>query len=323
MRTSTLANAATFVLIWGFAGCSDGGGGASAPNAAGGAGGTQTSGAKQGASGTGASGRAAPAGPQRVDASGQPRAAGASSEPASLPGATGDEDAGAEVPSRPPLPSTPGELRIAFSPMYSAFDGVHVFKLPSIVLQAVPGPHWFVEPEDAADLQVDPSSQALTLTLRKAGDFKVFVTAGSLWGLTDLHVTQATPQQWTRGEDLYRDESPIDLAALNPNPAPNSTALPNSRGCAKCHGANATAFHLEHTPQQLGGYSDDDLSKIFISGAQPPGSSFKAQLAPALFAAYHSWKGVTEAEARDLIVYLRSLEPRAQPDITFVPSPRP
>src|ERR1044071_6253098 len=164
--------------------------------------------------------------------------------------------------------NTQGSLTIAFPTMYSAFDGQHTFKIPAIVTQPINDvPQWSVEPVDAADIAQD--AKGVMLTMRKAGDFKVRVRAGALAGEADLHVTQATPAQWAMGEARYRNDVKIDLTPPPP-PAdggvpmgPPMIDLPDNAACGNCHGDGAERLKIQHTPQQIGGFSDTELVNIF------------------------------------------------------------
>lgn len=219
-----------------------------------------------------------------------------------------------------------GELTIAFSPMYSAYDGTHPFKIPAIVKQNVQGVQWSVEPPTAADLTRDATTGSVMIQTRMAGDFKIVATAGKLKGSADLHVTAATPEQWALGEARYQNDVKIMLPMPGqgmPMMGPPSLNFPDNAACNNCHGAGAQSLHIEHTPQQIGGYSDQELVTIFTTGTKPMGSSFKSIIPPFFYKMFHTWGTASPEETQALVVYLRSLEPRSQPEIDYAPPPRP
>lgn len=220
--------------------------------------------------------------------------------------------------------SPTGELTIQFPQMYSAYDGVHQFKIPAIVQQKVKGVTWAVEPSGAADLTRDATTESVMITTRMAGDFKITATAGSLKGSADLHVTAATPEQWAQGEKRYLNDIKIMLPMPGqgmPMMGPPSLDFPDNAACNNCHGAGAQRLHIEHTPQQIGGWTDEQLATIFTTGTKPMGSSFKSIIPPFFYKMFHTWGTASPEESQALVVYLRSLEPRSQPDIDYGPPP--
>jgi hypothetical protein len=215
-----------------------------------------------------------------------------------------------------------GQLTIAFSPMYSAYDGQHVFKIPAIVTQPIDAPKWSVEPADGADITQDANGGVM-LTMRKAGSFKVYARSGNVMGVSDLHVTQATPEQWAMGEARYRNDVKINLM---PPPAPADGGmpmgppmfdLPDNAACGNCHGDGAERLKIQHTPQQIGGFSDEQLVQIFTMGMKPAGSIFKSMIPPFFYRAFHTWSTANAEETQALVVYLRSLEPKSQDGIDY------
>jgi len=202
--------------------------------------------------------------------------------------------------------------------MYSAYDGTHTFKIPAIV-QNLKAEKWSVEPADAADL-VEDGNGGVMITTRKAGEFTVHAQAGSLKGQSQLIVTAATPDQWAIGEARYKNNVKIP----DPGPPPDGgmgmggpPELPDNAACGNCHGMGGERLNIEHTPQQIGGYSDDDLIKIFMTGTKPPGSPFRSVIPPFIYQMLHTWSTATEEETRALVVYLRGLEPKSQEEINF------
>src|SRR5687767_6519095 len=68
-----------------------------------------------------------------------------------------------------------GELTILFSPMYSAHDGVHDFKIPAIV-DGVPKVKWSASDPSMVDL--DPTADGVLITTRKPGKVTITAKAG-------------------------------------------------------------------------------------------------------------------------------------------------
>jgi cytochrome c553 len=220
----------------------------------------------------------------------------------------------------PPTIGGGSELVLAFSPMYSAYDGTHTFKIPNIV-QNVMAEEWSIEPADAADLAPDQGNGGVMITTRRAGEFTLHARAGSLKGQAQLIVTAATPDQWVAGEMRYMNNVKI---ALPMGPPPDGgmgmggpPELPDDAACGNCHGMGGERLNIEHTPQQIGGYSDDELIKIFMTGTKPAGSPFRSVIPPFIYQMLHTWSTATEEETRALVVYLRGLEPKSQEEINF------
>lgn len=238
------------------------------------------------------------------------------------------DSGGDEQTAAAPFLNAQGQLTVAFSPMYSAYDGVHEFKIPAIVTQPISNPKWSVVPPEAAFLEPDMATGGVMIKTRMAGDFKVVVQAGNLMGSSDLHVTAATPEQWALGEQRYMNDVKINLM---PPPPPDGGVpmgppmldFPDNAACANCHGAGAQRLHIEHTPQQIGGYSDQDLVTIFTTGVKPPGSSFKSMIPAFFYRMFHTWTAASPEETQGLVVYLRSLEPKSQAGIDYTPPPAP
>jgi hypothetical protein len=230
----------------------------------------------------------------------------------------GASDEGEDLP--PTVGGITNELVLAFSPMYSAYDGTHTFKIPAIV-QNVMAEKWWIEPADAADLEQDVGNGGVMITTRRAGEFTVFAQAGSLKGQSQLIVTAATPDQWVAGETRYKNNVQITLPMGPPDGGmggpPGPPEFPDDAACGNCHGMGGERLNVEHTPQQIGGYSDDDLIKIFMTGMKPAGSPFRSVIPPFIYQMFHTWGTATPEEARALVVYLRGLEPKSQDEINF------
>src|SRR5450755_1966873 len=99
-------------------------------------------------------------------------------------------------------------LTILFSPMYSAFDGVHTFQVPAVVNGLDPTQisiTWTASDPSMVKLETDPTTGGVMITTRKAGKVSIVATAGSLCGASLLTISSATPQDWTDGSARYNN----------------------------------------------------------------------------------------------------------------------
>ncbi len=210
-------------------------------------------------------------------------------------------------------------LVLTFTPMYSAYDGQHVFKVPVRVERASGSLTVTTTPSGLVDSVA--TSYGLMLTVRQAGRVTVQVSdeAGNT-ASAPLSITHAGSSDYARGESLYR-------ASLNPGPALDGGVSSNARSCASCHVAGSSTgsggveyFDVEPTPQQLAGHSDEDLAALLTQARKPPGAPFRVvsagglipdSIAAQTFVRFHAW-AFDESARRGLVTYLRGLEPRAQ-----------
>jgi hypothetical protein len=204
------------------------------------------------------------------------------------------------------------QLIIPFSPMYSAYDGVHVFEVPAVVNGILPSAvSWTASDSTMVDLDpfVDRSGAAgVMVTARQPGTVEIVAGAGGLCGRTTLNITAASPDDWAAGNARYNDGVVL-------RPGPGALAGTKDAACTNCHGDTATngPFRtVAHTPEQTGGFSDSDLIQIFRNGMIPPGGYFDPSIVPlAQWQTFHRWQ-MTDQEAKGLVVYLRSLTPAPQ-----------
>src|SRR5579872_5628278 len=99
--------------------------------------------------------------------------------------------------------------------------------------------------------------------------------------------------------------SPLELMADGGGPA-----------CTNCHGETATNgpfTDVSHTPEQTGGFSDDEILNIVLHGTFPEGGYFDPTIAPyAAWQNFHRWADIQPDQQRGIITYLRSLTPAPQ-----------
>jgi hypothetical protein len=216
--------------------------------------------------------------------------------------------------------STPNGLPIVFNPMYSEWDGMHTFQIPTFVKGVSPtSVTWSVSDPNLVSISPDPTTGGILLTMTNAPTnsgiggqpWQITVTAranGSC-GTSILTVTPSgEADDWHDGAVRYNDGvdlRPSDGGAI----APGQTAA-----CTNCHGptANGPFKDVAHTPEQIGGFSNADLDQIIRNGNPPAGGYFDNCITSrSNFQSFHQWS-MTDEEFRGLIVYLRSLPPTPQ-----------
>lgn len=209
------------------------------------------------------------------------------------------------------------QIKIVFSPMYSAFDGVHTFQIPALVdgidASAIT---WSASDPSMVAIAADPDTGGAMITTQKSGQVMIIASAGTLCGSSLLNITNSTSDDWMIGSARYN--SGVALTRL-PRPGGGNQLADGGGGmeyaCTNCHGDTATNNiykTVQHTPEQAGGFSDSDLENIFRHGMVPQGGYFDASIV-----AYTTWQGfhqwtMTDDQARGVIVYLRALTPAAQ-----------
>jgi hypothetical protein len=98
-----------------------------------------------------------------------------------------------------------------------------------------------------------------------------------------------------------------------PNPFEDPPAA-----CTNCHGESTTSTGLfsavSHTPEQTGGFSEDELTSAFLHGTIPDGGYYDPNILPLdYWTGFHTWHDIdTTTKQRGMNAYLRSLEPKAQ-----------
>ena len=92
--------------------------------------------------------------------------------------------------------------------------------------------------------------------------------------------------------------------------------------CTNCHGATSsgklfgmTLFSdIGHTPEQTGGFSEDDLTNAFYNATIPDGGTFDQHIVPyCVWHQIHLWRDIDTPEKQaGMRAYLRSLTPQEQ-----------
>lgn len=226
-------------------------------------------------------------------------------------------------------------LDVIYDTTYSAFDGVHPFKVPYHVSEsAVALGDWFSIPEGAVSFDEDPERAdmgggVIATIVAYHPEIVIGVQSGTLGGTAPLFVTEATPEEWEIGEARYDNGIDFEFPELTPeefallllDPEWSPPPPPDNCSCISCHSTGAKYFEIQHTPTQAARFSDDDLIKILTMGMKPEGIGFRvlpemlgSQTNEEIYADYHTWEA-SEAELKGLVVYLRSLAPTGQGDI--------
>jgi hypothetical protein len=241
----------------------------------------------------------------------------------------------------------PNGLTIRFNPMFSGYDGVHTYQVPTFVPGVDPSMlTWGSTDPTMIDIQPYPGRPGMMLTTKKAGDVTivVFVTGSTMCGTAPLHIEQYTSDEWNFGNARYNNGNPLvldpdagfgsgptdggldawvdasGLCAMYQNVA-NAFENPPA-ACTNCHGtmSNGMLFgmtlfsDIQHTPEQTGGFSEDDLVNAYVFGTIPPGGYFDNSITPyCLWHQVHTWWDIDTPEKRKgMNAYLRSLTPQEQ-----------
>lgn len=237
--------------------------------------------------------------------------------------------------------TTTNQLVIQFSPMYSAYEPSNTYKLPVLANVAnatltVSDPS-VVAFQPNADLS-NSQYTGWTLQMLKApapladgspGSVTLTVQAQGYCNTAQLFITAATADDWQIGNQRYNNGASIhfpmfgggDGGRMGPPMMmqQDGSFLETADGgpaCTSCHGMTATNFILKdiaHTPQQTGGFSDDDLVNIFVHGMVPEGGYFDPNIITMMnWHGIHQWTDIQPDQYRGMVVYLRSLTPMAQ-----------
>jgi len=189
------------------------------------------------------------------------------------------------------------------------------------------------------------------------GDVTVVATeSDGTCGSAILHITKNSEDDWTIGNARYNNGVAL---SFGPPPGFDGGGFPHDGGyphdgghhydggyhtsdggsfferdggtaCTNCHGPTATngVFNdVSHTPEQTGGFSDEDLANIILNGEVPDGGYFDpsvinpscdgsatcAQHAYDIWHQFHRWADIDpQTQLPGIICYLRSLAPQPQ-----------
>jgi hypothetical protein len=239
-------------------------------------------------------------------------------------------------------------LEIQFSPMYSAYDGVHDYRLAPSIPSLDANSHgmdpvdpssvrWIVDESFVKPEHLDALPAGLLLTTKQAGTTMVSATALAqsgkhMRGNATLTISRADPKQWERGSERYEHYGPIFIDTIGPR-APESEGvcglspelserLPKEPSCIACHNPDSELSQAP-TPTQTGGYRDDQLIDLFTRGVKPAGSTYNspflrmAEMPDCLYEAFHTWD-IDDETKHGILWKLRSLAPEKH-DYDFAP----
>jgi hypothetical protein len=218
-------------------------------------------------------------------------------------------------------------LQVLFSPMYSAYDGTHEFQLPAILNGVTAGTQatWTASDPTMVKIDADPTTGGVMLTMQKAGTVTITAAvAGGSCGASTLTITEAAPGDYDVGSARYNNGVILRIPDGGGRPPPQDGGVPEGGGfdasalkqleCTNCHGptANGPFNDVAHTPEQTGGFSDQELIDIFTKGQVPDGGYFDDQIVSyARWQRFHQWD-MTPEEAKGLVIYLRGITPAPQ-----------
>jgi hypothetical protein len=235
--------------------------------------------------------------------------------------ACSSSSSGAPPVTEAPIPKSScvdGGLTVAFSPMYSAFDGKHVFQIPAIVRGSNGQVTWSAD-ERMVGMQTDNERpNEVLIQMLQPGNVLINVeSTDGKCGSSVLFISAAMESDWEIGNARYNNGQSLHLAAGatqgNGSPLEQGTGGP---ACTSCHGETATTgpyTNVSHTPEQTGGFSDEDLLGIILRGNFPDGGYFDHTIANYdAWHNFHRWADITPDQQRGIITYLRSLTPADQ-----------
>ena len=209
-------------------------------------------------------------------------------------------------------PTYTSTLNIAFSPMYSGYDGVHTYQIPATINNTDGPVTWTASDKSMVDLTPDPNGIDVMITTKKAGKVTIQAVAGDAMGKSVLTIEQFTPDQWAAGMNRYTTGDIVTLQQ-----AFHHTGSKNAM-CAGCHSSQPNSPAIEHTPEQTGGYTDDQITNIFMNGVLPvQDQSNSLFVSPMFFMGFHTWTLDSPDEMLGLVAYLRALAPKSQGSIDF------
>ena len=261
----------------------------------------------------------------------------------------GNGDSGAVIGTGNAQPCANPAVNISFSPMYSAYipgSTAHTFQIPAIT-DGTGTITWGATDTTVAALALDPTNPGgVMITIIGGGPVNIVAKDGTgACGMSALNITPGTEDLWKTGNARYNNGVSI---VRGPRPRPDG-GFPEGGGggfdpeagsifemdggtaCTNCHGPTATngLFNdVSHTPEQTGGFSDQDLVDIFVNGIVPDGGYFDPNVlipdasadptgatqakAYARWQFIHRWTDISVDQQPGMVIYLRSLTPAPQ-----------
>jgi hypothetical protein len=233
-------------------------------------------------------------------------------------------------------------LPIIFNPAYSAFVTDNTsstplsFQIPAVVNDSAVDPTtltWSASDSTVVSLAADPTTGGEMITVNKPGTVTIIATVQgtSSCGSSTLDITSATYAEWQSGSNRYNNGVALDFRCILGNTGISMDGGPcpdAGPACTQCHGPSANATtgftDIAHTPEQTGGFSDQDLINIVINGVVPgcgtgttcptaDSGYFDPTIIPYdQWQRFHHWGDIQGSDQEGMVVYLRSLTPTAQ-----------
>jgi len=230
--------------------------------------------------------------------------------------------------------TTPNGLAIRYSPMFSGYDGVHTYQVPTFVQGMDPSMLTCGSTDPSmVDIQPYAGRPGMMLTTKRAGDVTIiaFVNGTSTCGTAPLHIEAYTPAEWDLGNGRYNNGNPLTVTVSTGDAAVSAGDAACAQGnpfesppaaCTNCHGTMSNGMLVgssifsdgHYTPEQTGGFSEADLTNVFVNGMVPPGGYFDTGIIDyCTWHALHTWSDIdTPEKQKGMAAYLRSLTPMEQ-----------
>jgi hypothetical protein len=217
------------------------------------------------------------------------------------------------------------QLKLLFTPMFSAYDGVHMFQVP-VVVNNIDSSAIKFSADDPSMVDIgppDPDTGIAMITVHKAGTVNIVANAGGLCGTSLLTITASTPDDWEAGNQRYNSGIVLPPRGMGgrgrTDAGPTDGPVSTEYACTNCHGDTATMLRyrtVAHTPEQTGGFTDDEMQNVFRHGMVPAGKAsyfdFGAvSITQEQWSGFHRWD-MTDDQAKGIITYLRALTPTPQ-----------
>jgi Bacterial Ig-like domain (group 2) len=274
-------------------------------------------------------------------------AACSSSSSSGAPGGNGNDSGNGDGSQTPQGSCKSPTIPLAFTPMYSAFipgSTAHSFQIPAVAVNGGTFT-WSASDPTMVDITADPTTGGVMLTVKNAGKVTIIATAGDgTCGASELDITSALETDWATGNARYNDGNGLrfgppdgggrrdgggrdgggfpglDAAVVTPDAGP---------ACTNCHGPTATSSvfkDVSHTPEQTGGFTDQELIDIVVNGVVPDGGYFDPNViipdasadpvqsarAYQIWHSFHQWTDIGPDQQLGIVVYLRSITPAPQ-----------
>jgi hypothetical protein len=167
-----------------------------------------------------------------------------------------------------------------------------------------------------------PATGGVLIIVLGAGTVNIVASAGGQCGSSILTIRQAAAGEWDIGNARYNNGRALMFDGGDASGIKSDGGV----ACTNCHGPTATTnvfLDIAHTPEQTGGFTDQELIDIVVNGVVPgwsvdggssPGAGyFDPTIVPyATWHTFHQWSDITMAEQIPMVTYLRSLTPTSQ-----------